>query len=126
MGYCMSQRYARFFMDATNKEGALNAIKALSDERDLVWVGRENIRNAETFGAAMDECGWDVECDKDGNIVTIEFSCEKLGSEQEIFNAIAPFVLDESYVEMSGEDGDLWRWVFADGKCQEVHPTVTW
>lgn len=41
------------------------------------------------------------------------------GTEHEMFNAIAPFVEPGSYIEMQGEDGAIWRWVFQDDTCIE-------
>jgi hypothetical protein len=40
--------------------------------------------------------------------------------------AIAPYVEENSYIEMVGEDGDRWRWVFKNGKCEEKYPEVIW
>jgi hypothetical protein len=34
--------------------------------------------------------------------------------------------VNSSYIEMYGEDGDKWRWIFKNGKCEEVYPKVIW
>lgn len=39
--------------------------------------------------------------------------------------AIAPFVLPGGYIEMRGEDHELWRWVFSRGKVVQITPRVT-
>lgn len=27
---------------------------------------------------------------------------------------------------MSGEDGERWKWIFKDGKCQEIRASLVW
>ena len=44
-----------------------------------------------------------------------------------MFNCIATFVEDGSYIEMVGEDGDLWRWVFTNNNnCEWEYPEIKW
>lgn len=31
-----------------------------------------------------------------------------------------------SYIEMRGEDGALWRWVFDGKTCKEITAKITW
>lgn len=64
--------------------------------------------------------------DPEGNITDIEFHGEKLYEDFSLFQSLAPYVKDGSYIEMMGEDGEQWRWVFANGKCREIKATVTW
>lgn len=66
------------------------------------------------------------ELDHDGNITELEFIGEKLGDDFKIFQSIAPYVQDGSYIWMIGEDGDQWRWVFQAGVCKEVKAVVEW
>ena len=56
---------------------------------------------------------------------SIYFEGEKYGDDDLIFNAIAPYVEDGSYIQMNGEDGAIWRWVFENGKCVEKQATIT-
>jgi sugar O-acyltransferase (sialic acid O-acetyltransferase NeuD family) len=51
---------------------------------------------------------------------------EKLGDDFIIFQSIAKFVQDGTYIEMVGEDGDKWRWLFKNGICKEIYPIITW
>lgn len=41
-----------------------------------------------------------------------------------MFNTIAPFVEKDSYIQVSGEEGDSWRWVFNGTTCEEVLSSV--
>ena len=75
----------------------------------------------------FDQGRWAVEFDDDGNVNDIQFEGEKKGwGEDELFEKIAPFVKDGSFIEMHGEDGGMWRWVFKNGTCTEIYPTITW
>jgi hypothetical protein len=122
----MNQRSSDFNINAENKDKALKALKALCKKKDLGWVDNAFVINANTLEEALKECRWDTENIFGENINSIDFSGEKLGDDYDIFNAIAPYVESSSYIEMEGEDSDLWRWVFEDGECKEVFPTITW
>ena len=69
---------------------------------------------------------YDFQLDSDGNISELEFTGEKLGSDFELFQSIAPYVQDGSYIWMLGEDGSQWRWVFQSGVCREITAKVEW
>ena len=64
--------------------------------------------------------------DEAGNIAAIGFNGENPGDTFEMFQRIAPMVDDGCYLEFSGEDGSLWRWVFKNGKCHEINAMITW
>jgi len=60
------------------------------------------------------------------NVIGIKFEGENNGSDKEIFEVIAPYVEEGSYIEMCGEEGEIWRWVFDGKTCVEKTPTVKW
>jgi hypothetical protein len=100
MGYCATLVQSEFFV-ATEHTGRV-------------------LRKLENYG-------YSPSLDDDGNIVEIDFIADKLRyDENTMFQAVAPYVKDGSFIEMRGEDGTLWRWVFADKKCKEVKAEVTW
>jgi len=75
----------------------------------------------------LENYGYTAELDDDGNIIRLDFNRDKIAYDEDtMFQAIAPYVEDGSFIEMAGEDGDRWRWVFKDGKCKEVRAKVTW
>ena len=77
--------------------------------------------------AKIQRFGYIPKLDNDGNIVEIDFEGERLGHDEDVmFNAIAPYVEDGSFIEMVGEDGDRWRWVFKNGECKEIKAKMTW
>jgi len=133
MGYCITQEYAEFSIKAENFCKALAAIKDLAGRETIrcsggpshfSWVETEEFLQARTLREAMEAWRWDVEME-DG-VIGIEFTGEKLGDDLMLFKAIAPFVEPGSYIEMRGEDGAHWRWIFEDGDVKEKVATVTW
>ena len=147
MGYCMYLHYQKFHIAADKKADALAAIKKLRDVeqekgggyhslngtkvRHWSWMGDQPYWECATLERAMKLWRWPVYCDdpaendERGDVNEIEFTGEKMGDDQVLFNAIAPYVTDGSYLEMVGEDGERWRWVFKNGECREVTATVT-
>ena len=71
---------------------------------------------------------------------TLEDICESVGFDEwfwqrdkyreewfmPLLESIAPFVDEGSFLEFSGEEADLWRFVFKDGKVYEISPEITW
>lgn len=49
-----------------------------------------------------------------------------IDDEMDCLNLIAPFVNKGSFIEMQGEDHNLWRWVFNGKKVDTHYPTITW
>jgi len=82
--------------------------------------------DVDKVSAALSESMFDVGKNESGDIVSLDFTGQKLREQAEMFEQIAPFVKENSFVEMRGEDGLLWRWVFVDGKCLEINATITW
>ena len=70
--------------------------------------------------------GWECETDIDGNIIDLWFKEEKINNEYEIFNLLAPYVEEECFIEMIGEDDSRWRWVFNGEICMEKNATIVW
>lgn len=142
MGYCMSQRDASFRIKGKNRAKALDAIKALASQEDRMsggswsggvqrerwfsWVTTAEFRDARTLEDAMWAWRWEIEGDEGGDVDSIMFGGEKLGDDTVLLGAIAPYVEPGSYIEMQGEDGSLWRWVFDGRTCQEKSATLTW
>ena len=131
MGYCVSSMKSKVFIKNEVKKEAFEALKKFTKQKQnknesLTWVYFDEILEAESLGEALENCRWEVSVDDLGNIDELEFIGEKLGDELEIFNSIASYFNEGSYIEMSGEDGDIWRYLFKDGECKEIHPKITW
>jgi len=114
MGYCIGQIETFFSIWAANVPKALAAIRALPAGK-YAWVD-DNFRSISSFESMMDEWRWEVEFDKDQNVVGIEFTGEKMGDDELLFAAIAPFVNPYCFIVMEDQDDHrVWRWVFANG-----------
>lgn len=112
MGYCISMTADNFCIDESNLRKALKAIQALAENcQTYSWIN-QGFEKIKTFEKMMDEWRYPVAFDDDGNVNSIEFCGEKIGDDMDLWNAIAPYVKADSYIEMIGEDGDRWRWMF--------------
>ena len=70
---------------------------------------------------------WDMHVIDEGDVYDIWFTGEKIGEDIDLFlNSIAPYVLDESYISFSGEDGSQWRYLFKDKQMLDQTGTVTY
>jgi len=130
MSYYIYQDEADFFIAQENKDEALKKIK-----KDLVakvdtlghggrWEGgkkleswftftiTEELLRARTLEEMLRGWGFDTENDADGNIVYIERLDGKAGQDELLLDTLAPFVRAESYINMHGEDGYMWRYYF--------------
>jgi len=130
---------ASFVIKNENMEGALQAIKQLCsleqkigggvswdgkrERKHFCFVDSQEILNADTLLDALDVWRWEADMDENG-ICDISFTGEKYGDDQILFDAIAPYVEDGSYIQMCGEEAEIWRWIFKNGKCCEVPATL--
>jgi hypothetical protein len=150
MSYCMQYRADDFVMKKENMPAALQALKGAlkdkikdDDSAHWDWVSNGEILEAMTLQEAMTALRWPLhildykttpkECVKgykkrgfkDGDVISICFDGEKLGSEDSFFEAIAPYVEEGSYIEVSG-DYVLWRWVFTNKKVAQIDAYLVW
>ena len=123
MGYSMSLQC----IDCTvlDPAGALQALKNMPDIR-YSWVNLREVRACATFAGALSVWRWDANPREEDTVELKSFEGEDSGSDFEMFKAIAPFVKSGSYIEMLGEDGERWRWVFDGTTCKEVYSTLVW
>ena len=128
MGYCMTIEDQEFLIKKKNMAGALAAIKAIVGEGRFSWVNAKEYQDAETLEDALMAWRWPPYMNKSANpkgeIVNLEFDGEKSGDEDILFRAIAPFVEAGSFIEMRGEDGCRWRWLFHKGELHEIYPEI--
>lgn len=118
----------QFRIDAENKDEALQAIKSLMYDTSADTLGTESGHNLFSWMHGVEPEQWEIlsdalsawrfepDTDIDGNILRLNFTGQKIGSEAQLFEVIAPYVEDGSYIEFKGEDGAVWRLLFYDGK----------
>jgi hypothetical protein len=124
MGYYMTQRDSDFQMDIRDFDAALEAVKRLRG-RPYAWVNSNFIDEAKLPGA-VEDWRWSLIPDEQGNVGNIEFLGEKLGDDEVLFKALAPFVKPGSFIEMQGEDGEIWRWLFDGKTCVDKTAKISW
>ena len=139
MGYYMSQRAGKICIKKENFVAALAAIKALATKPEQMgggsstgekwysWVTTNDFLKANSLEDALGAWRWSCSISEDtGDLVELNFDGEKLGNDEILLEAIAPFVEPGGYLEMSGEDDALWRWKFDGKKLTEVHGEIVW
>jgi len=126
MGYNVELACARFRIANENFDAVLSIMRNMGEKDEGYWyVNNKELARAQTIRDAFLAWRYRVDFDKDG-ICSISFDGDKLGEDDALFNAISPYVENGSFIEMHGDDGYLWRWVFHNGECKEIRPTITW
>lgn len=121
MSFSMKQRNAEFYLPKEKFKEACKAIERLFTERSLEYVETDNVLRACRVGdlrRALLYARWSTGQDSHG-LCEIETTATKLGDDELLLSSIAPFVRNDSYIEMEGEDKKIWRWRFRNGECVE-------
>lgn len=137
MGYYIEQRNCDFFIEKEKFPHLLEAIKALAGCPDnmtgridnspsYAWVDMGKLASSTSVADALKAWRWNPDFDEDGNINYIWFEGQKYGDDPVLFEQIAPWVRDDSFIEMQGEQGEIWRWVFQNGEVIEKDAKITW
>src|SRR5689334_13567959 len=123
MGYVMHLLRAEVFLARESQEEARRAVQDLARSKlgagtpAFAWVDTSRLLAADTIHEALAAWRWMVlDEDEDGNITELDFTGEKLGDEETLFSALAPYVREGSQIQMAGEDGAIWRWLFVRQK----------
>ena len=136
MGYNISLIDSRFRIEESNLKPALVALQntVVARTEPLYYSNAPDIIQSKSLRTAVTHMGWRLrfeEEDRDegtyeGSVIGISFEGEKSGSEEFLFNAIGPFVAPGSFIEILGEEGERWRYVFDGSACRRVEGKVEW
>lgn len=128
MGYCVSITESTVSFDKDKIGVLMESVKKdfkegnIKDTRFIVVKYILNARMPENF---FYELRLTIKEDSDRYYIDF-FNGEKLGGyELDLYKSMAKFTND-GYIEYLGEDGEKWRYVFKDGKCEEVYPKLIW
>ena len=135
MGYCIEMTDSKFKIKKENFEKALENLKSVFIPDNMTcynyiggkkyphfsWVETKVVLESKTLEEALEEIRYTPEYDSNGDICNVEFTGEKYGDEKIFFNALAPYVEDESYIAFEGEDEVEWKWIFNDGKVEQIY-----
>lgn len=139
MGYYVNIEDCSFFIERKNFEPAMQALREL-DKRDELklrsyvngvdkpthfsWMDAYWAENVKTLPEFLDMARFECSENEDG--LFIHYFNSKFGDERVFLVAIAPYIEDGSYIIWRGEDGQLWRDRFRDGKMFVSNAVVTW
>lgn len=143
MGYCISVMNSDFTILAEHLDAAYAEACALNRDPSaekhggrsdggarveswFSWVSSNYDETCKDMFEVMAEWRYYCIADVAGNLVMDHFTGEKLGSEDQLFNRIAPYVVSGSFIEYLGEDGTQWRYVFKDGEFREATANIVW
>ena len=120
MGYQIYMREVDLRIRKENFEAALNALKE-AFVSDRTWT--EYLKSLED---AMSDFGYIPEYDEEGSINGFEYEGKCLRGDYEFWTALAPYVEEGCYLEVEGDDLEIWRWKFRNGKVVVQYPTFLW
>jgi len=120
MGYQIYMREVDLRIRKENFEAALNALKE-AFVSDRTWT--EHLKSLED---AMSDFGYIPEYDENGSIDGFEYEGKRLRGDYEFWTALAPYVEEGCYLEVEGDDLEIWRWKFRNGKVVVQYPTFLW
>lgn len=127
MGYNVVQEDTSFRVSVAKQLAALAAVKDLARKGTYRWVDNDEYFHARDLLQALEAWLWYATIDVHGNVTGLVFQGEKMGDEDILFAAIAPFVEPGSFIQMLGEEGERWRYCF-DGQAmrQKQAPAIDW
>jgi hypothetical protein len=139
MGYCVTIEIEGVAIAQDKAAACLKAIVALFDGgKTYSWVDKP--RDAQrrslvemfkhwAYNATAEEGETCPTCGhaKPGRVTLNYYNADKWGSDETLYNAIAPFVEgDDGVIKIIGEDGDKWRYLFKGGKAVRQDAKTTW
>jgi hypothetical protein len=89
----------------------------------FAWVNTDAVRRAvmdRDFRLVFEEWGYETNHKEESDVILCELNIRqgsaKIGDEEKFFAAIASVVEDGSFIDVVGEDGSKWRWMWEGGK----------
>jgi len=114
MGYGISFRDSSLAISKDNLGPALDALIAHDPE---IFTGASDLSDA------LQSIDWELDYKHNW----IGFTGDRYReSHERAFAVIAPFVESGSYIEMVGQEGEIWRWVFDNGCLYEQEAVIAW
>jgi hypothetical protein len=128
MGYCVRQVDSKFKVKIEDFPAVIDSLREHLNKVNMSgWYDKTEIINMTTIHEMLEEIGWSVKYDLNMNITDIEFENEKFWeSDKAVVLAFAPFAEAGSFIEMLGEDGAKWRYVFDGNSMKEVQAKTVW
>ncbi|MDD3465563.1 MAG: hypothetical protein PHE67_00320 [Campylobacterales bacterium] len=91
------------------KQAYESLMSALSSKDSLCRIEKKDYQSASTLLELMMECRWEPIFNQNGDVVSLKHHYTNVAEEDLLFEALAPYVTNGSYIEFRSEgyDGDL-------------------
>ena len=126
MSYYCTLRDSNFYINKNDISKAVKAILESEFADTLQNPINQNANATEVFQAYLADNGYEAEFSPKGDIDGILFHADKLNDDTNFFNTFAKYVVAGSYLEMVGENNDIWRMYFNGETCEEITPVIEW
>jgi hypothetical protein len=133
MGYCFDITDSSFHIEERHYPDLMDHLikfhnQLIAQKVEVKWVDLPAALSLLEQGDLIGFfCAWNYEVKIDittGDIVDITTMAEKIADEEKLWEQIAPWVVDCSYIQCHGEDGAYWRWVWREGAYYYVEATL--
>ena len=81
------------------------------------WIDTDRVLGSHNIDELLKYIRYEPIYNLEGNICKLKFIGEKDGDEYLLFNALAPYVEDNSYLSFEGCDGRKWRYIFKNNEA---------
>jgi hypothetical protein len=121
-------------MVALNSKDEVKQLTFIKDGeivREFMRLDHDYPTHLKSAAEILEALRFQVTVEETGDI-TIEGFDAKTGDEDAFIDALAPFIVSaydpdgEAYMEWRGEEGELWRQLFIDGKVKYETGKITW
>lgn len=146
MGYCVSVELHNVKIDFNKAAEALAAINALHDPDVMAkkagggyfvsgdirrgwyrWVQNPPAGGFSSLEDALREWRYEASADNEHLCWLVDyFTGEKLGDDEYLWGALAPYMADGGCVIFRGEDGETWRYRFQGGRMFNETAQLVW
>jgi len=107
------------------KENFQNVVETIIANQDTLNISCENVYKdtkwATRIESTFSKAGWQPEFGEEGDIEFLQHLGDTINeSDDLLFQAIAPYVLPQSYIQIHGEHdgGSIWQWRFNGHTCE--------
>ena len=83
-------------------------------------------RHADIAVGILAKAEFEAVFDDAGNITHFQSVCDDMRDNEELYQALAPYMRSGCYLEHCNEMGDVWRWVFNGDKCERITAIMLW
>ena len=107
-------------MVTTENGEEVGRVEYVMNEDGMVWKQistEDGVASTTEYAYTLDDAG---------NIIGIQPKSCLQYSDLSVLQAAAPYVRDKSFILVHGEEQDTWKWVFENGTCRVISPTLVW